>query len=172
MPFFSLEVSSAQPPKGMWLLIGLGAILAADIATVLSLAFLSLVGLSITNWGLGLVAAPFAGLLAGWFCWGFFILRPRRATIRRGVFFGALSSMLAHPLLWMFLTPAYMLNGPTVETASFFLGNLMIHLSVSLFSLLIVGWITTIVGGIAGGLLIYLQCLLTQRGMQRSHETD
>ena len=37
----------------------------------------------------------------------------------------------------------------------------------SYLSLCIVGWITATVGGIAGGLLVYLQIVLTRRVPQR-----
>lgn len=166
---FSSDVSFISPPRGIWLLIGIGAILAADIATVLSIAFLYLLGFQGSDWVASLLPASLAGLLAGWFFWGLFILRPKHATVGRGIVFGALSSICAHPLMMVFLDPARILYGTNFfELPQFFL-HLAVDFGYSLFSLVYVGWITTIVGGVAGGLLVFLQCVLTQR-LREQHE--
>jgi hypothetical protein len=177
------EVSSLPPGKAMWMLIGIGAVLASEIATVLSLAFLFFWGPApfiLTGMSSGLViylvAAPLACLLAGWLIWWLFILRPRRATVRRGILFGALSSIVAHPLMWGFASLPLGIVGaplmwefpPPLQWVNHF--GMMIRLGeilqFSLGSLLYVGWITLVVGGAAGGLLISFQRTLTQRSRQ------
>lgn len=168
------EVSSLPPGKAMWMLIGIGAVLASEIAAVLSLAFLSsqgLFSLTLTSGeGLYLVAAPLSGLLGGLLIWWLSIVRPGRATVRRGVLFGGISSVIAHPLMWEGVALLSSLTG--TDLFGRFLGpsmflDLSLVLSLSLMSLFYVGWITTLVGGATGGVLMYLQHILTLRSRQQ-----
>ncbi len=162
------EVSSLPPGKAMWMLIGIGAVLASEIAAVLSLAFLSsqgLFSLTLTSGeGLYLVAAPLSGLLAGLLNWWLSIVRPRRATVRRGI-----SSVIAHPLMWESVALLSSLTGTNLFGRLLGPGmflDLPLVLSLSLMSLFYVGWITTLVGGATGGVLMYLQHILTLRSRQ------
>jgi hypothetical protein len=156
--FWQTEVLSVAP-KGIWLLMSLGIVLAAEVAAALSLVFLTIV-LPLSYSGnsplvlLGLifflVVVPFVGLLAGLPIWWRFVARPRHITRRRGVFLGMLGGIVAHPLMWICILPP--------------LGfDLLLVLPFSLLSLIYVGWITAAVGGIAGGLLLHLQGVLMRR---------
>src|SRR5258708_12504155 len=97
------EVSSLPLGKAMWMLIGIGAVLASEIAAVLSLAFLSsqgLFSLTLTSGeGLYLVAAPLSGLLAVLLNWWLSIVRPSRATFARGVLFAKITTPIPPPLM-------------------------------------------------------------------------
>ncbi|BCL80347.1 hypothetical protein ccbrp13_28120 [Ktedonobacteria bacterium brp13] len=174
------EVVSAPPLKTSWWQIGIGAILASEIATALSLAFLFLCGGSgafrLTGTSSGLLiyfgAAPLAGLLVGWLLWWLCIQRTGRTTVRRGVVFGALSGIIAHPIMWALASLSIGIVGqPFIRefSAPFQWVNqggwlrLTEILYFSLLSLMYVGWITLLVGGIAGGLLIFFQQAHTQR---------
>ena len=167
MQIFSLEVPFTSRPKGMWLLIGIGAILAANIATGLSLAFLSLTGLHIIYEVADFLSASLAGLLTGCLFWGAFILRPKHATVGRGVILGAVSGLCAHPLWLVFFNLMDILSAlKHFEMAQVVLW-LVLGFDYTLISWVYVGWITAIVGGVAGGLLVFFQYLLTQRLSQR-----
>lgn len=153
MRFWKSEVWPVAP-KAIWLLMSLGVVLAAEIAAALSLVFLALVLPLLYN-GTGspslqvpglvvMLVAPFVGLLVGLPAWWRFVAKPNTITLRRGVVVGALSGLVAHPLLWLCILPS--------------LGfGLILVLPVSALSLIFVGWITAAVGAIAGGLLIRLQ---------------
>lgn len=168
------EVSSAPPLKSMWLFIGLGAVLASEIATILSLTFLFFLGsvafmLTGTSSGLIIyfVAAPLAGLLTGWFFWWLFILKPGHATIGRGVLLGVLSGVTAHPFMWAFASLSlgtvghpFMPQLPPALQWVYQSGIALRFVEILEFtvaSLLYVGWITAVVGGVVGGLLIFFQ---------------
>jgi hypothetical protein len=162
-----LEGSSFAPGKAVWLLIGVGAVLASMIATVLSLAFVSFVSLTKTyDVGIYLASASLAGLLTGLPIWWRFIGRPRYATVGRGVLLGALSSIVAHPLMWGFEALFSSLLGADPTRT---LGLIVfMDIPLSLMSLFYVGWITTLVGGATGGVLMYLQRTLALRSQQRA----
>jgi hypothetical protein len=168
------EVSSLPHGKAMGVLIGIGAVLASEIAAVLSLAFLAsqgLFSLTLTSGeGSYLVAAPLSGLLAGLLTWWLSMVRPKRATVRRGVLLGAMSSVIAHPLMWKGVALLSTLTGTNLFGRllgpSMFL-DLPLVLSLSLMSLFYVGWITTLVGGATGGVLMYLQRTLMLRSWQQ-----
>lgn len=184
----SVQTSAASTPpfRTVWWLIGIGAILASEIAAVLSLGFLFLYGNPAAFWLTGtssglfiyFVAAPLAGLLVGWFLWWLCIWRPGRATVRRGVLFGALSGIIAHPFvwtiaslsignvghpfLWEFAPPFQWINQVWIVS------RIIQILHFSLLSLVAVGWITLVVGGLTGGLLVSFQKTRMQRWLQRN----
>jgi hypothetical protein len=168
----SSELSNVSPPKVFWLLLSIGIILASEIAAICSIIvsflpsyiqnlarppFLSFVG-SLSPL---LVTSPFAGLLVGLPCWWLLIERPKRATIRRGVVLGALSSIVAHPLMWTLLTMLSPILGGGWTTGSGLLQNIQYVIFFSLMGLIYVGWITAAVGGVAGALLIRLRRVLS-----------
>ena len=190
MGFWQSEVLSVAP-KAVWLLMSLGIVLAAEIAAALSLVFLTIVfPLSFNGNGnlllfLGLifflVVVPFAGLLVGLPTWWLFVARPRQLTLRRGIFLGMLSGIVAHPLVWICcwlllsllgvinLTLHLIANLPLVLPFDFplVLLDLPLVLPFSVLSLILAGWITAAVGGIAGGLLVHLQAVLVRRMRQQ-----
>lgn len=153
MPSLQPEVSSTRFPKIIWLFISIGIILAAEVIAILTLAFLS--ALFFSNFYL--VCAPLVSLLVGLPSWRLFVVVPKTVTIRRGIFVGALTGIIVHPVMWMFifllLLPTDLLRGITAL--------LMLPL-FSVVTLFCVGWITIPLGGVAGALLIYLQRAVTQ----------
>jgi hypothetical protein len=189
MGFWQSEVWSVAP-KAIWLLMSLGIVLAADIAAALALAFASLIfPLSFSGSGtllliLGviffLVVVPVAGLLVGLPTWWLFVARPRQFTRRRGIVLGMISGIVAHPLVWIGsvfeLTLVELSNLTSAPTSNLPSGlpevfvppvSLFLVVPMSVLSLIVVGWITVAVGGIAGGLLVHLQGVLMRRMRQR-----
>jgi hypothetical protein len=153
------DVSSAPPPKGFWLLIVIGSILAPEITPV-GLMYLS--DPSLMDRLPMLISITLAGLLAGLPCWWWYIVRPRQATIRRGILGGMLSTLIAHPIGGiLFVLLKLLLRTDTFyhQTA---LETILDAIFLPLLGLLLFGWITVPVGGAAGALLIYLQRAVTR----------
>jgi hypothetical protein len=191
MESWQSEVFSVAP-RATWLLMSLGIVLAAEIAAALSLVFVRIIfPLSFNGGGnallvLGviffLIIVPLAGLLAGLPTWWLFVARPRHITLRRGILLGMLSGLIAHPLVWICcllllslmdairLAPHLASNFPSNLPSNLPLeptSNLLLALPLSVLSLILVGWITASVGGIAGGLLVHLQGALMRRMRQQ-----
>lgn len=188
MEFWQSEVLSVAP-KAIWLLMSLGIVLAADIAAALSLVFVAMVlplsfnGPEILLIVLGLIfflaVVPVAGLLVGLPMWWLFVARPRRMTRRRGMLLGVLSGLVTHPLVWigclLLLSLLNVVNLLPELTSTSPLGlpvdlPLVLVLPLSVLSLILVGWITAAVGGIAGGLLVHLQLALMRRMRKRQQD--
>lgn len=162
------EVSSIPPPRVMWFIIGIGAILASQIATALSMAFLvSRSGNIVIAPAFFFVAAGLFGLLIGLVFWWFALVKPRRATIVRGALCGALSGLIAHTFVWgsVLLTLPWEQGFQPGMLLELLLSLVVETARLSLFSLLYAGWITALVGGISGALLIALQHGLTTRSL-------
>ncbi len=168
----SSALSNVSPPKVFWLLLSIGIILASEIAAICSIIvaflpsytanldrppFLSFVG-SVSPM---LVISPFAGLLVGLPCWWLLIERPKRVTIGCGVVLGALSSVVAHPLMWMLLTMLSPILGEGWTIGSDLHQHIQYVILFSLIGLVYVGWITAVVGGVVGALLIRLRRVLS-----------
>jgi hypothetical protein len=171
MPFFFSAIPSVRSRRAFWPLLVLGIVLASEVATIYSLTFILLLvyllgfyvpsssdvgDLSLMFLGL----APPVSLLVGLPTWYLVIELPARATIHRGVVFGVVSSIIAHPLIWMSLSVlSAILNGGGIGAAlSKDIQSVPLY---SLFSLILVGWITIPIGGYAGHLLIRLRQKLT-----------
>ncbi len=103
------------------------------------------------------------------------ILRPRRLTLRRGILVGILSSLVAHPLTWFLALVILSLSRRNTNLGSAYpiTIGLEIHnpievlqgsLVLSVLSLFYVGWITLIVGGVAGGVLARVVAHLRRNG--------
>ncbi len=68
MPSLHSEMLSVPPPKIFWLLLGIGIILASEIAVILSLSFMRMIGLSDLIFpSLLLPGGRPSGCPAGWF---------------------------------------------------------------------------------------------------------
>lgn len=157
LPLYA-EMSSVRPPKVFWPLLGLGIMLASQVAIevfVLCTAHST----TILNEAMGIIIDPLA-LLAGLPTWWFFVVRPRRATILRGILAGALSAFFVHIIFSMIMVTSIIFqSGPvTLETLLEF--PLLVY-AYTAISLIVVGWVTIPIGAIGGGLLVYLQCVLT-----------
>ncbi len=114
----------------------------------------------IPNIGLFYGAATLAALLTGSFMWWYFVTKPGRHTLKQGIMVGVIASIIAHPVAWLlagFIT--YLGNIPlfTGFVIRSLFDVLFVALFVSMFSLLYVGWLTALVGGVAGALFIRAQ---------------
>lgn len=113
-----------------------------------------------TDVGMIYPAAPLAALVIGPLFWWGFIIKARRLSIRRGIVVGILGSIALHPLTWFVAMMLALLHGsPTVAGVLIFnplvaIGNSLV---LSVFSLIAVGGITLLVGGITGGCMAGLQ---------------
>lgn len=100
--------------------------------------------------------AAFSGLLLGPSLWWRFIIKPCQLTVKRGVWVGILGSILAHPLTWFLLTLlSLFIEGFTPENIASKLAWGFFFLP--LISLITVGWLTTLIGGLAGAIVANLQ---------------
>lgn len=151
------------------LLVGAGAALAGLAATLVALRFMR-VQLSLQNGvetipsGMAVfsVAAPLAAALLGPCLWWWAIIKPGRLSVRRGIGIGVLGSILAHPLAWYAALVLAYLTGQTTVAGLLVTNPLLDLLGAVIlapFSLLWVGWITALVGGVAGGMIALLQSL-------------
>lgn len=140
------------------LLVGGGAALAGLAAAILALQFYG------TSYGTRVavfyLAAPLAAALLGPYLWWRAIIKPDRLSVRRGIGVGVLGASLAHPLAWyLALVLAFLTGEQTV--AGILVTNPLLDLLAPLFlapfSLIYVGWITALVGGVAGGATALLQ---------------
>ncbi len=155
------DATSLAPPWFFWPLLSLGIALVAFItASFVVFLFHMPPTLALR------VDATLGALVVGLPAWVWCIALPRRATLRRGIAVGAIASLFAYPVMWMF---AGLLNRQEV------FGPLQIDV-VSLMILwtilgwIYAGWITTPVGAVAGGLLVLLQRVLTSAA--QAHAPD
>ena len=152
------NISTRQISKLFYPLLVIGIILASEIATICSANFIYRgMPISWQSWSAFLVIAPPAALLVGLPAWWLYVIQAENITIKRGIIVGCLSSIAAHPVMWMLVSVS-----DSLKLNPGLFSNVGMLLPIILVSLLYVGWITTIVGGIAGALLIYLQRALTQ----------
>lgn len=155
MSLAHIESASVKPPRIFWLFMGLVIVLAADGAT--ALVFHTTAQGFNSDFSLLYLAAPAAALLIGIPAWFRFIVKPNRMTIKRGLLVGILSSIAAHPIMWMlfWIPTLFMLQALTPPLFSFPLLEII-------FSLIYGGWATTSIGALTGVLLIVLQRTLTR----------
>lgn len=150
-------------PSPTWLIlscVGIGAALVGFGAAFLSLALLAS-STSLPDREPFSVAAALATLLITPLCWWCFIIKPNRLTLRRGIGIGILCSVAAHPLTWFLaglivsFTGRSAVMGLPMNTPYdvLFVGPIIYTGA----SLVLVGWLTGLVGGIAGGVLISAQ---------------
>ncbi len=149
------------------LLVGISAALVGGGAAFLALTFWWTLNGQEPHYldsGVFYLAPALVSLLIGPLFWWLMILRPRRLTLRRGILVGILSSLVAHPLTWFLALVILSLSRRNTNLGSAYPINigLEIHnpiellqgsLVLSVLSLFYVGWITLIVGGVAGGVL-------------------
>lgn len=175
MSKFYSEMTPVSPPRIFWPLLSLCIAIAAEIAAV---PFSMLISLNSSHWNEAsviTVAAPFAALLVGLPTWWFFVIRPRCATMDRGILTGTYVSITAHPLVWISIFtltphPSLSFSGTLVSSSPIVQAGMVLldTLVYSLLSLLYIGWFTILIGGVAGFLLIYLQRALTYHWQRRS----
>ena len=133
-------------PRTMYLLqTGLGLLLAAEIAAVCSLLFawLLLSSLNFNGWPLFLVSAALAGLLVGIAGWKW--MPTEQPPKRYGVLIGIFGSIAAHPVVWIIFAILQAIFNPQYAEFDF-----LMFVLATFGSLLVVGWITSLVGGLTG----------------------
>lgn len=140
-----------RPSAIFWPLLELGIVLAADGATALT--FRALGPGMYSNFSSLYLAAPIAALLVGLPAWFHCVVVPNCTTIRRGVLVGVISSLIAHPVMWLLLS---LIASFVPQPAGSFFSFSMFPF-VSVYSLIYGGWVTTPIGALAGMLLIILQ---------------
>ncbi|GHO63452.1 hypothetical protein KSC_023440 [Ktedonobacter sp. SOSP1-52] len=88
------EIAFVRPPSVFWLLFGLCVVLTSGLTTFL-------VSLCIPLASFLFIQATLAALLAGGLLWWIVIVRPRRATLKRGFLVRIVGSVLAQPLMFL-----------------------------------------------------------------------
>jgi hypothetical protein len=158
------NISTRRIAKAFYPLLVIGMILASEIAAICSINFIYRdISTSWQSWSTFLIAAPLAALLVGLPAWWLYVIQAENITIKRGIIVGCLSSIAAHPVMWTIVSVSdFLWHTFTHQLNPGLFSNMGILLPTILISLLYTGWITTIVGGIAGALLICLQRALTQ----------
>ncbi len=152
-------------------LVGINAALAGWAAALLALTFVSILpaldGIAGSRPDIVVfsLAAALSSLLIGPLFWWLFLIRPHRFTLRRGILVGSCGSLVAHPLTWLLAMVIGSLSGlntllgqplrelvPAMKDPNL-IGEVLVSLFLSIYSLILVGWLTALVGGIVGGLL-------------------
>jgi hypothetical protein len=153
------DATPLPPPWFFWPLLSLGIALSAFVTA----AFVSLLFHLPPVFVLS-VDATLAALVVGLPAWYWCIVLPRRATLQRGTAVGAIGSLFAYPVMWMFA-------GFIGRQAVF--GTVDVVPLVPLWTFLgwlYAGWITTPLGAVAGWLLVSLQRALTSA--VQAHPSD
>jgi hypothetical protein len=148
------------------LFIGIGTASTGFLAALLSLNFYANViihrnnAFMPSNIGLLYIAASLASLMVGSSMWWYFITKSDSVTLKRGIIVGVMASAITHPVTWIFaelityISSSPILTGFTLENP---FDAVFTAFFISMFSLLFVGWLTALIGGIAGALFITMQ---------------
>jgi hypothetical protein len=152
------------------LLVGVVAALVSFVAAILALKSLYPGG-AWQNWWATIppdfttfpLIASLASALLGPALWWRMIIKPGRLSVRRGIAVGALAGIIAHPIVWYAaLALAYLTGRPTVATTILVtnpLQDLLSAIVLAIFSVLFVGWLTALIGGVVGGVIALLQSM-------------
>lgn len=97
MSNFTSEIAYVRPPSVFWPSFGLCVVLTSGLTTLL-------VSLCIPLANFLFIQAALAALLTGGPLWWLVIVRPRRATLKRGFLVGIVGSVLAQPLMFLIAT--------------------------------------------------------------------
>jgi hypothetical protein len=153
------------------LLVGLGAACAGSIAAIGVLALLFYFSLGAQAWRESVsppfvtfvVASCLVSALLGPVLWWWAIVKVGRLSVRRGIGVGALGGILGHPLVWYTLfIEAYLTGQRTVLGIPLVTNPFMdvaSALMMAIISVELAGWITVLVGAVAGGTMALLQSL-------------
>jgi hypothetical protein len=123
--------------------------------------------------GLLYLGAALACLLVGPLLWWQIVLRPRSLTPGSGAWVGALSGLAAHPLMWLFALGTTFLIG---DKRFIYLGpdellhftDALVHIAFfSYYSLVLLGWLTALLGGLAGAGVAWVLARLAARFSRR-----
>lgn len=145
------QASVALPHWVFWLLLGLGYGLLSEVTALLFSHFVTPQSLYYLA-----IAGPLASPPIGVLIWWRFMVRSGRATIWRGICTGVLGNTVAYP----FIGTCYLLSSqPSSSNSSVYMLTSLLFMLWE--NLILLGWITAPIGGIAGGLFFYLQRALT-----------
>lgn len=150
------------------LLVGITAALAGFVAAVLAIRLMYLMpGTQVWDWfsippavATLPLAATLAAAVLGPILWWRMIIKPGHLSVRRGIAVGALIGIITHPLIWyMALVLAFLRGQPTVAgiLVSNPLQDLLAAAFLAIVSLICVGWLTALIGGVVGGVIALLQ---------------
>lgn len=109
------------------------------------------------EWALLAPASGVASAVLGITLWWWLLDRPNRWTVRRGVIAGTLTATLSHPLTWYLLMVVTWARGERTSLGEPTLTPLeAIPASAvfSVFSLLVAGFETLVIGGLCGALIV------------------
>jgi MFS family permease len=147
-------------PEWLTLLyVGIAAICAAIVATILSFALIGVISEALTpNYVWIFYASAITSFIVGPLLWWLLILRNPPTSPGKGVAVGVLTSFIAHPFTWLFALLLARIAGSAgfiwMSMADISSQNIAsVILTLSIESVQIVGWLTTIVGGLTGALL-------------------
>lgn len=156
------------------LLIGIAAALASFVAAILAIRLMYFGG----EWQSWWAMLPpdykpfplFAGVTSavlGPTLWWWIIIKPGRLSVRRGILVGALVGIVAHPVVWYeAFVSAHFTGQQTVISFQVTnpLEDLVTAMFLATFSVIFVGWLTALIGGVFGGVIALLQSVSGCRG--------
>lgn len=159
-----MMVSAFRKRSDIWytlLLVGLGAAGAGAGAAFLAVKFFYYdLNPPTADIQAVCLAASLTALVVGPLFWWRGIIHVGRLSIKRGMVVGILGSLFIHLPTW-YLAMMVILLGGGQTIFGFIIGNplmaLLNALGSTLYSLIFVGWITVLIGGIAGGLIALMQ---------------
>lgn len=152
------------------LLVGIFAAIASFVAAVLALKSLYPGG-AWQNWWATIppdfttfpLIASLTSALLGPALWWRMIIKPGRLSVRRGIAVGALIGIIAHPVVWYVALALAYFTGRSTVAATILVTNplqdLLSAVVLAMFSVLFVGWLTALIGGVVGGVISLLQSL-------------
>jgi hypothetical protein len=119
-----------------------------------------------SDWVVFKVASVLAAFLTGFGLWYLLLTRRPRPTIKAGVVTGGLIGLLAHPLAWYLSILIGYFSGQTDslgQSTANPLEGIPMALFYGLIGCLFYGWLTALLGALAGGVIAYFQ---TKRAAQ------
>ena len=95
------------------------------------------------------VSAGVASFISSFFLWEYLVIRKKHVSIWRCALVGIIISAFAHPLTWYFTGVLVLMNG-NGELITYLTEGIIVALVLSIASLIVVGWLTGILGAIVG----------------------
>jgi hypothetical protein len=93
------------------------------------------------------VSAGVASFITSFFLWEYLVIRKKHVSVWRCAFVGILISAGAHPLTWYLTGVLVSING---EVTRYLTEGIIAAMVLSIASLIVVGWLTGILGAIIG----------------------
>ncbi|GAB4391584.1 MAG: hypothetical protein Tsb005_01980 [Gammaproteobacteria bacterium] len=108
-----------------------------------------------------LVPATLAGLMCALLCWVWLIAWRKHETLMRGIWAGSIAGLIAHPLTWYLAVIRANINFYFIpwcdcpEAPVGLLAGIPQSILLSYLSLFPLGWMTLVLGAVAGAGLVY-----------------